>query len=43
LRLDERLPQPAAGKRARKGEPDEPAADDDDIEFMTHAPRIVLG
>jgi hypothetical protein len=41
--LDERLPQPAAGKRARKAQPDEPAADDDNIEFVPHAPRIVLG
>jgi hypothetical protein len=32
LRLDERQRQPAAVKRACKGEPDEPAADDDDVE-----------
>jgi hypothetical protein len=39
LLLDERLPQPAPGKRARKAQPNEPAADDDDIKFVTHEPR----
>jgi hypothetical protein len=43
LLLDERLPQPAPGKRARKAQPNEPAADDDDIKFVTHAPRIAFG
>jgi hypothetical protein len=43
LLLDERLPQPAAGKRARKAQSDEPAADNDDIEFVAHAPRIAFG